>query len=333
MNSIAPFLSWLSKELVYGIIITWCSVFSAFGQTNPAATERPDIVDTAAKPMVFAEGVVSTPYTEWATSFTPDGNTVYFSQGAIYWTICFSKRVDGKWTKPEVANISGKWVDTDPFISPDGKRMIFMSNRPLPGAAQDKHQPNYHLWYADLIADNKWGEPVHLPAPINMEGVNNYAPSISSSGTLFFCSRDREGHAGMSSYSAKWLGDHFDQPKLLALNGKEETQDPFVAPDESYIVFVSGNDLYISYRNADGYTTGQKLGKPVNNGDSNSSPCISRDGKMLYYSSSRMQGMFTKRDPKNKALDYDGLVKEMNTVFNGQDNILVIPVDIAKKNS
>lgn len=327
---VAQFLSWLTREIIYGIIITVCTLFSARGQNEAAVSLQANIIDTASRPVVFADGVVSTPYTEWATSFAPDGKTVYFSQGSIYWTICYSKLTDGKWAKPKVANISGRWADTDPFITPDGKRMFFISNRPIKGMPQDKHQPNYHIWYADSLPGDDWSEPHHLDSVINLNGINNYATSVSRSGNLYFCSRDRDGHAGMSSYYAKWLGDHFDKPQLLALRGAEEVQDPFISPDETYIIFESGADLYICYKNNNGWSAAQNLGKQVNNGDYNSSPCISPDGKNLYYSTGRIQGLY-KRNPKNPALNYDELIKEMASDFNGQPNILMIPVNIPKK--
>lgn len=287
-----------------------------------------NIVDTAARPKVFAQGVASTPNDEWATSFMPDGKTVFFSQGGMYWTICYAKMVDGQWAKPNVINFSGKWNDTDPFVSPDGGRMFFISNRPVDTAAnQSKYSKNYHIWYSDHLSGDKWSEPRHLDAPVNINGSNNYAPSVSSSGTLCFCSRGREGHDGMASYYAKWLGDHYDTPKQFMINGKEDMQDPFIAPDESYLVFLSGNDILISYHHGSGWSAPEKLGPQVNSGDSNSSPYVSRDGKMLYYTSTRVKG-FYKRDLKGPALNYDGLVSEMNTIFNGRGNILVIPVNI-----
>ena len=128
------FLYWLAREIAFGVIITVCAVFSVFSQASP-----PNIIDTASRPKVFAEGAVSTPFSEWATSFSPDGNTVYFSRGAIYWTVCYSKLVDGKWSRPVVAAFSGKYNDTDPFVSPDGKRMFFISNRPFK-AGEEKPQ-------------------------------------------------------------------------------------------------------------------------------------------------------------------------------------------------
>jgi Tol biopolymer transport system component len=320
------FISWLSKEVCCGFLITWCSIFSSFGQTTPAQS----VIDSTSTPSIFAPGVVSSPYSEWATSFTPDGNTVYFCRGTIYWTICFSTKVNGAWTRPQLANISGQWNDTDPVISADGKRMIFVSNRPLPGTPQDKPQKNFHLWYAERTGDNQWGAPVHIKAPVNIEGANNYGPSISSNGTLCFCSRNREGYKGMASYSAKWVGDHYEKPKLLALNGTEDTQDPFIAPDESYIVFASGNDLYISYRQGDGWTAGQKLAAAVNNGDSISSPAVSPDGKTLYYSSARLEGLI-KRDPKRVVHTYDELERELSSsIYNSEGNILCIPINIPK---
>ncbi|MDB4901286.1 MAG: translocation protein TolB [Mucilaginibacter sp.] len=104
-------------------------------------------------------------------------------------TICFSKIINGKWTKPKVVPFSGQWNDWDPFLSPDGKRLFFVSNRPLAGSAsQSKLQKNSHLWYADLLQGDKWSEPHLLNTAFNLDSINNYAPSVGSSGTLFFYS-------------------------------------------------------------------------------------------------------------------------------------------------
>jgi hypothetical protein len=90
------------------------------------------LIDTANKvhPQLFGEGVISTPFREWTTTFTPDGQTVYFSQGNLRYAIIYSEQVKGKWQKPKLAPFSGRWSDTDPFISTDGNRLYFCSNRP-----------------------------------------------------------------------------------------------------------------------------------------------------------------------------------------------------------
>jgi len=322
-------MQFLTKAFIINTIFICSAAAQAFCQNTQPAPLMAKIIDTASNPQVFADGIVSTPYTEWATSFAPDGKTVYFSRGAVYWTICFSKMINGAWTRPKVANISGRWRDTDPFITPDGKRMFFISNRPPEGMPQDKPQTNFHIWYADKFLNGDWAPPHYLDTVINSKAGSNYGISVNKAGDLYFCSRDREGHSGMSSYCAKWMGDHFGKPELLALRGNEEVQDPFIAPDASYLIFESGADLFIVYKNGNGWSPAENLGPKVNNGDYNSSPCISPDGKMLYYSSGRIRG-FYKRDPVHHALNYDELEKEMNSDFNNQPNILVIPVNIPK---
>jgi hypothetical protein len=315
------FLNRNLKIAAFAIGITCCIILPARSQTSVS-----NIIDTASRPKIFAPEVVSSPFTEWATSFAPGEQTVYFCRAGSYWTICYSKYADGKWGRPVVVAFSGKYNDTDPFVSPDGKKIFFISNRPV-SSGVDMPQKHYHIWYVDHISGAEWSTPKHVDAPVNLDTSNNYAPSVSSSGTLYFCSRGRDGNKGMCGYSAKWLGDHYDQPRQLVLLGKEDIQDPFTAPDESYVVFLSGNDIYYCPKAGSEWGTAQKLGPEVNNGDSNSSPYVSRDGKMLYYSSGRVKG-FYKRDFKGKPLNYDQLEAETQSIFNSDGNILMIPVNI-----
>ncbi|SDT45458.1 WD40-like Beta Propeller Repeat [Mucilaginibacter mallensis] len=315
----------LSITSAFIFAVGCCLPFAALCQGAPHYSS---VIDTADRPQVFAPGIISTPNSEWATSFTPDEQTVYSSQGAIYWTIVFSKKQNGVWQKPNVAAFSGRFRDTDPFVTPDGKRIFFISNRPTPEMPQDKSQRAMHVWYADHLTGDNWGIPHHLDSIINLNGIGNYAPSVSAKGTLFYCSRRKE-LTGMQSFYATWLGDHYAAPKQLIIKGAAEIQDPFIAPDESYIIFLNGNDIYISFKKDGEWAEAQSLGPQVNNGDGNSSPCVSPDGRMLYYSSNRVQG-FYKRDLSKPALNYDQLVQENNGLFNSNGNILMIPIHLPK---
>jgi Tol biopolymer transport system component len=281
------FLTKISKSFALCFTIATSTSLAALCQTAEPATLQPDTIEMAAKPMVFAPETVS-PQNGFAPSFTPDGNTVYFSGDS---SIYFSKRVNNKWTKPKVANFSGHWNDMDPFISPDGKRLFFSSYRPLNGAPQDKPQTFAHIWFVDHLSGDKWSAPHHLEAPVNLEGINNYAPSVSRSGMLCFFSPRRDINNKGKSYYTKWKGDHYDEPRVLSLNGSNGVRDPFISPDERYLIFVSGNDLYISYHNGNEWLAGQKLGSQVNNGGHNYSPYVSPDGKMLYYSQDHTPGI------------------------------------------
>ena len=267
--------------MIFCLIVIFCTIPAVHSQ---------DIVDASARPAVFIPGVISTPDDEFAPSFTPDGKTVYFANGSS--EIYFSKLVSGEWDKPKVASFSGRWQDMDPFTSPDGKRLFFSSYRPLDGAPANEPQKQAHIWYVDHLSGDNWSTPHHLDAPVNIEGIDNYAPSVSRSGTLCFFSprRDIINNKGKSYYT-KWLGDHYDELKVLSLNGANGVRDPFISPDERYLIFVSGNDLYISYHNGNNWSAGQKLSSQINNGESNSSPYVSPDGKMLYYSQDHAPGI------------------------------------------
>ncbi|MDO6435703.1 hypothetical protein Q4E93_34130 [Flavitalea sp. BT771] len=313
--------TFLSKSY-FAFCIFLGSIVVASAQGNSRS-----IVDTSDKPIVFAPGVVSSPFEEVAATFTPDGNTVYFAQGTISMEICYSKRVGGQWEKPHVAAFSGIWGDWDPFLSPDGRQIYFVSNRPLDTTGENKLKRSTHLWYADRIDSNNWSEPHCLKDSFNMDGIGNYAPTISRSKDLCFYSPRRDKSGKGKSFFAKWMVDHYGEPKPLMLNGNEEVSDPYLAPDESYIIFVSGNDLYISYRHGDTWGAGEKFGSQINDGSSNYDPTVSPDGKMLYFTSTRIKGYY-KRDPKSLPLDYDALSKEMNGIFNGKGNIFMIPIHL-----
>ena len=167
----------------------------------------------ADRPQPFAPGIVASRFDEWGTSFTPDNNTVYFSRGGYYWTVCYAQYKDGAWQRPHVASFSGKWKDTDPFVSPDGKKLFFVSNRPVEG--KEDGNPFYHLWYVEVQPGGVWGAPHHIGDAVNVDSGNNYGPSVSAKGTLYWCSRNRQGNQGMQGYYAAWLGDHYAEPKMV----------------------------------------------------------------------------------------------------------------------
>src|ERR1700761_2706657 len=137
---------------------------SATAQNTPTAAPHnttaaaQNLIDPNARPVVFAPGVVSSPYEEVAATFTPDGNTVYFAQGTIALEICYSKKVNGEWTKPNIVSFSGRWGDWDPCMSADGQRIYFVSNRPLDTTGDNKFKRSSHLWYVDRLSADRWSD-------------------------------------------------------------------------------------------------------------------------------------------------------------------------------
>src|ERR1700743_3473273 len=106
--------------------ITLLVVFGVFAAGGSYGQGRLSIAD-GAKSTVFMADSAATPNDESTPTFAPDGKTVYIANGGH---ICFSTKAGGHWTKPKAVAFSGKYNDWDPTLTPDGKRLLFVSNRP-----------------------------------------------------------------------------------------------------------------------------------------------------------------------------------------------------------
>ena len=89
-----------------------------------------------------------------------------------------------------------------------------------------------------------------------------------------------------------------DAEKLPPVINNDDYRDgsPFVAPDESYLLFVGGrrpdalggDDIYISLRGRSGqWTAPVNLGEPINSGSHDMCPIVSPDGKYFFFHSQR----------------------------------------------
>lgn len=77
-------------------------------------------------PELFTPGILSTKEREYCITFFGDGRECYFQRGR---EILVTEEKNDKWTQPEIAPFSGKYPNGDPFISPDGKKLFFTSER------------------------------------------------------------------------------------------------------------------------------------------------------------------------------------------------------------
>ena len=67
-------------------------------------------------------------------AISPNGDEVLFTAQSVMGNlsaIISIKKVNGIWSKPEVASFSGMHFDLEPFYSRDGLKLYFVSRRPL----------------------------------------------------------------------------------------------------------------------------------------------------------------------------------------------------------
>jgi Tol biopolymer transport system component len=318
------------KIISLGLVLLTSAFAIQQSAKGPYGSTRP-----LPEPIVFGEGTISTGDMELNTAFTPDGRTLYFTKRTPkyqFWIIVVSHFQRGGWSEPEVAEFSGQYGDFDPFISPDGSKLFFCSTRPAAG----QPKTDFDIWLVEKKGTG-WGAPQPLAEPINTK-AQEYYPSVASNGTLYFSS-SREGGKGRGDiYRARLVDGKYAEPENLgdAINSQYHDGDPYIAPDESYLVFVSygrpdglgDGDLYISFRRDGAWTKAVNLGPKINSSALDFCPIVSPDGKYFFFTSER--GFADQ--PLQARLTYAQFVKQIHGPRNGLGDIYHLDISVLNLN-
>jgi ankyrin repeat protein len=201
--------------------------------------------------VLFAPGIIVIDHSSITTS--PDGTEMAWGTGT---SVMMSRVKAGRWTKPEYAPFSGKsdisFYDDVPFFSPDGKRLFFTSRRPLTSSTDRKE----NIWFVERT-DGGWSDPKPVGDEVNGMALH-WQISVSKSGTLYFAGRRDDELGSGDIYRARIVNGRYARPENLGpvINSKDGETQPFIAPDESYLLFsrvVERRPVpYISYRSKEG---------------------------------------------------------------------------------
>ncbi len=245
------------------------------------------------KPEVFALGIVSSIWgLHTSVTFAPDGSAALWAPmvrfpGQIYSTgiIYQSTTREGRWTAPEPAPFSGEFDDDVPFFSPDGKRLYFISGRPLPVEGNPRKEA---IWYVERQGDG-WSEAKALPWAVNKSEMH-WQIAVDAAGNVYFGSGMAGGLGQGDLYCAKYSGGRYSEPLNLgppvSSSGDEGT--PYVSPDGRTLIFMKDFDLVVSFKKGDGdWTEPAGLGPAVNSPSIDLCPIVSPDGKYLFFLSQR----------------------------------------------
>jgi hypothetical protein len=256
---------------------------------------------------------------------------VFFTKATAnmgFWTIVSSRLENGRWTEPEVAPFSGQHSDADLAVAPDGKRLVFISRRPVPGLVA-RGRPAPHIWYVDRAGEG-WSEPRNAAA-LNAE-AGEYYPSVAADGTLYFASARPGGSGRADLYRSRLVNGEYAAPENLGppLNSEFNEGDTVVAPDQSFAIVTitgrpddtGGGDLYIAERKDGAWTRPRPLPAPVNSPAVEFCPSLSPDGRTLFFTSTRGFGT----EPLDRPLDYRALTARLRGVMNGLGNVYHVPL-------
>jgi len=282
------------QTVFFVIILTGCERQDDFpllkgpylGQKPPGMT-----------PELFAPGIVTTEDNEALYGFFNNGALFLFDRTPVdleEWTpaVFRMQLKDGKWTPPNASPYRGKPWYNYYTTAPEGEQMYFTWKGSL---GDSSSSPDVNIWRVQMTAEG-WTEPTKLAFPINSMELDTY-PSITVDGTLYFFSNRKGGFGGHDIYRSPSInGKHTTIENLGApINTEYDELDPFIAPDESYLIFCSqtldgfgGFDLYITFQKDDGtWTEPVNMGEGINTSAYDWVPNVTLDGKYFFFNSTR----------------------------------------------
>jgi hypothetical protein len=236
------------------------------------------------KPVIFCHKIISTDdHDEYGIHFSSDAKTLYFvrrlKDGPM---IMQSGQGLYGWTKPRKILFKDEFALRESCFTTDEKKLLLVHS--LKNGQADG-------LYISTKESGNWSIPERLTD--SLLGPEIGSLSVSQKGNVFYSGKTKEKDLSdiliteyrNKQYMPPWNpGSH--------INTGYQEKDPFIAPDESYLLFCSdrpggygGTDLYISTRATDGqWGPAINLGPSVNTARDEGAPYMSPDGQYLFFS-------------------------------------------------
>ncbi|HEU4883744.1 MAG TPA: hypothetical protein VFT45_15910 [Longimicrobium sp.] len=287
------------------------------------------------RPELFGAGLFSTGAWDFFVAWDADERAALFCRANddFSWFDIYETRRDaaGRWSAPVRPAFAASFSNADPHISPDGRTVFFISNRPRPAdSVQTAPRREYDVWYAVRGADGGWSEARFLEGPVNGPATE-WSPSVAANGNLYFGAARRGSRGGNDLWVSRRVDGVYTEPENLgdSINTGGAEIEPWIAPDESYLIFsgaarpdsIGGYDLYASVRSDGVWQRARLFPAHVNTPALEFNQSVSPDGVWLYFSS-------TRSDPGPLGPRFDTPLDSVaiNGIANGKGDIYRIPV-------
>ncbi len=255
--------------LVIGLFLNACNTKKQDSKDADSSTEESIYLgqkppgDT---PELFAPDIIRTEFREAEAAFSPDLKEVYFrsyDEGLKNDALVANQYKDNLWAET--------FVVPRGEISPDGK-ILYIGNE-----------------YREQTPSG-WSKVKSLGAPFDSIPIMRL--TASSKETYYFDDVSSFGDKPPIVHIrySRLIDGIREKPRTLGIDtGTKLKFHPFIAPDESYIIFDSklenGNaDIYISFRQKDGsWGAAIKLGNKINTELSDVYGSVTSDGKYFFF--------------------------------------------------
>jgi len=251
------------------------------------------------KAEIFAPGIVSTDLNEEMWGFYNNGSMFFFERYIpgfkkrwIYIPVYRTEIKQGVWTEPQKSTITGRPWFYEYSEASGGTKIFFAWTKNLDGSGP---KSDIDLWRS-VKESQGWALPERLNPPVNTDQFDSW-PSLSQSETLYFFSSREGGFGKTDLYRSVLHKDEYTEVENLGntINSKFNDHDPYIAPDESFLLWCSDkpggfgkNDLYISYYKQDGtWSLPKNMGDKINSAANDTRPSVTPDGKYLFFNSNK----------------------------------------------
>ena len=183
--------------------------------------------------------------------------------------------------------------DRSPSVSPDGRLLLFASNRDPenPRSSVDRTA----LWFMHAAGDG-WSSPQPVSWPRQDRPASPQQPVLTADGTLYFVDDRDDGIGERDVYRARWTDGGVVDIGLVPppISSPADEAGLYASPDGRTLVIArtrgrghqGGDDLYVHVWSAGAWSEGVNLGLPVNTFANEYGPWLGADGR-LWFSSDR----------------------------------------------
>ena len=196
-------------------------------------------------------GAINTKYHEGTVSFSPDGNTLYFSRESFYENVYEkdpetnykvsvlnlykSTKKGGEWSEPKALSLNNdQYSVKNPSVSADGNTLYFASDKP--GGYGD-----FDIYSAPIRKNGNVSKATNLGQIINTEGQEMF-PHISETNTLYFSSNGHLGLGGLDVFFAELVDGNPGPVRNIGIPINSNSDDfAFNINEETGEGFVSSN--------------------------------------------------------------------------------------------
>lgn len=211
------------------------------------------------------------------------------------------KQENGKWSYPDVAPFSGKYMDGGVKFSHDGHKLYLGSIR---GGVYVSTTSGMDLWEINRIGGT-WAEPEKL-ADLNSND-NEMNPCETPDGMLYWIVEKKRNDPEPRIFRSKVVDGRWMEKEIIDLFPGRSIPMPIriyaFGPDGSYILLTMPTlendiDIFVSFKKHDGtWEDPIGLGPNINSSSMDKCPILSPDSKYLFFVSSRP---YQNQDPSKK---------------------------------